>query len=273
MHAEPAYAQPRKQGMSDPADPSWLPRRAEPVTVWTASGPGMLFAKASAMVTDIWLDEPGLLQVVFHDPGPGGGHGEFRDRLVADGISPTAIRLARETAGPAVGSLNGTVCALITSTGRADIAALAASGRDIAVHHLNVPRGGRDVPRRLQADFAVSQRTPGSRAYRYVAIGTRDDLRWMELERYAAAISDDPPLTWSELAALASGRPLASVRAEAEIARLELAWTKQEAAGHDSDSPRRATQISALDFPGPPVSQPGAAPGNWEGARMTASPA
>jgi hypothetical protein len=94
----------------------------------------MLFATASATVTDIWLDEPGLLQVVFHDPRPEDAtdaHGEFRDRLVTDGIRPAAIRLAREAADPAVGSVDGAVGVLITSTGSADIATLAASGRGV----------------------------------------------------------------------------------------------------------------------------------------------
>ena len=204
-----------------PAPQEGSPTRAAPVTVTVSPAAGNKLTEAVDRIVGIWRehrDGPGLLQIVFHDPGPGDEdlHGELREQLAARGLPLSAIRLAREISEP----VGDTASVLITSTDGADIAAAVARGRDVAVHHLDVPRGAFDAQRRAQAATEATSRSFASFDFRYLTTGTPDRLRWEALDRKEAfeafiaqvragvPVGEDPgesPISYSELKALAGG--------------------------------------------------------------------
>ena len=208
-----------------PARPEGSPATPAPVTVPVSPAAGDKLAAVADRIVGIrreQRDGPGLLQIVFHDPVPDDGdpHDELREHLVARGIPRSAIRLTREADRPAEDYRNDTVSVVITSTDGTDIAAAAAQGRDIAVHHLDLPRSYPVAQRRAQAVSATTSGNSANLVFRYITTGTPDSLRWEALDRKQAFIAQalarppdipvdegpsDSRMSYNELKALASG--------------------------------------------------------------------
>jgi hypothetical protein len=197
----------------DAARPGSSPAAAPGITTVNVSHTTGLASKAEAaarQIADIWRErragdppqtgpspESGLLQIVFFDPGPGDGadpHGMIRDMLTANGVPGPAVRLTRDiTDATTMTDLarecrDGTVSFLITSTGHADIATVAALGRDVAIHHLDVPHSVLDARSGAEAFTTATGRSP--LVFRYVSPNmTFDHLHWEAIRRKRDSIA------------------------------------------------------------------------------------
>lgn len=157
------------------------------VNVSSAEGPLGKLAEAADHIADLLSQERGrgLLHVVFDDRGRGDApdrHGQLRQLLSARGVSWAGIRLLRD-AEPELSAdcRNGAVTVLIASSEQAGVAAAVTRGRQIGIHHLDVPRDG--LAARQREQLMSTARAAAPLAFRYFTAGTFDELRWAAFDR------------------------------------------------------------------------------------------
>lgn len=182
---------------------------------------------AAGHIARMWRENRAgnLLHVVFYDPVPDDGpdpHGKLRDQLAGFGVPRSAIRIARE-AGPrgeaqlVADCRSGAVSVLVTSSARDRFVRLAARGRQLAVHHVDVPRSYHAAQQRAQAVSA----DPGRMIFRYVPSGIpgtgwethdqktafTDQLLAGPAGGPAIEIPGDAPVSYNDVKAAALGFP------------------------------------------------------------------
>lgn len=201
-------------------------RSPRPGVNTVAVPPAVAAATAAAgHIARMWRENPagGILHIVFHDPVPDDGpdpHGKLRDQLAGSGVPRSAIMIAGE-AGPGREAQlirdcrGGGVGVLIASSSHDRLVRLAAQGRRLVIHHLDVPRSYPAASRRAQVASAGSGRATEPVIFRYVTSGAPSG--WESLDRKQAIIdqlTDGPagvPVSFSELKAAAVS-PLAGFR-------------------------------------------------------------